>query len=188
MNQAQEHTDRREGDWLQTYTGGRFFPLDPRPEDISIIDIAHHLSLVCRFGGAVRAFYSVAQHSVLVSENCPKEPLAGLLHDAAEAYIGDMVRGLKHSSALTGYRDIEQRIHAAIALRFDIPFDMPAEVKRADEVLLFTEARDLMAEPPNVWRNPAQPLTERIIPWTPSEAETQFLCRAEELGIDIDNP
>src|SRR5690242_11754504 len=88
----------RRGDWMQTYTGRRFWPLDPRVDDIDIGDIAHHLSLVCRFAGACREFYSVAQHCVGVSYVCdPKDALWGLLHDAAEAYVGDMVRPLKRS-------------------------------------------------------------------------------------------
>jgi uncharacterized protein len=172
------------GEWIQTYRGAQFFPFDPKPEDVHLEDIAHHLALICRFGGAVRAFYSVAQHSVHVSGVCPPYfAREGLLHDAAEAYIGDMVRGLKHSIAMSAFRELEERIEAAIAIRFGLQHPMPGAVKDADDMMLFTEARDLMAEPPNAWRNKVEPLPWNVFPWTPVEAEHEFLKRADELGI-----
>ena len=80
-------TDERIGSWLQTYTGKKFYPFDPREEEVDILDIAHALSQLCRFGGHTKEFYSVAEHCVLVSMCCPSEvKLLGLLHDAAEAY------------------------------------------------------------------------------------------------------
>ena len=77
----------RNGDWLQTFTGKAFFPLDPRPEEMDIFDIAHALSNLCRYGGHCNKFYSVAEHSVLVSILCrlyygEQVALQGLLHDA----------------------------------------------------------------------------------------------------------
>jgi hypothetical protein len=87
----------RKGSWQQTFTGRQFWPCDPRPEDVCLEDIAHHLALMCRFGGACRVFYSVAEHSVRVAElvwdrtNGDREAaLAGLLHDASEAYLVDI--------------------------------------------------------------------------------------------------
>lgn len=71
-------------DWIATFTGGVFFPLAPRVEDVRISDIAHALSMLCRFAGHTRGFYSVAQHSVLVSRLCSQQDaLWGLLHDAS---------------------------------------------------------------------------------------------------------
>jgi len=83
-------TVQREGNWFQTYTGKQFYPLDPRPEDIDLDDIVHHLSHLCRFNGGTREFYSVAQHSVIVADALPDDfKLWGLLHDAAESFLAD---------------------------------------------------------------------------------------------------
>src|SRR4051812_20612492 len=84
------------GDWMQTYTGRAFWPLDAQPEDVDPLDIAAALSMLCRYGGHVSRFYSVAEHCLLMSEAvAPEHALWALLHDATEAYMGDMVRPLK---------------------------------------------------------------------------------------------
>ncbi len=83
--------------WFQTYKGNRFYPYKPEKIIIDIEEIAHALSNRCRWGGHSLEFYSVAQHSVLVSRNCPQSPTWGLLHDAAEAYYPDIPRPLKIS-------------------------------------------------------------------------------------------
>src|SRR5687767_12883862 len=76
--------------FIQTYSGRTVEPYDPDPAAICVLDIAHHLSMLCRFTGAVRQFYSIAQHSVLVSALCdPEDALAGLLHDAEEYVFAD---------------------------------------------------------------------------------------------------
>ena len=91
----------RVGDWIQTMSGVIFYPLDPRPEEIRIEDIAHALSHQCRFAGHCREFYSVAEHSVRVSRELPQEfMLWGLLHDASEAYLVDLPRPIKRWSAM----------------------------------------------------------------------------------------
>lgn len=171
----------RVGDWMQTYTGRQFWPLDPRPADIDIMDIAHHLSLICRFGGASREFYSVAQHSVLVSERCdPADALWGLLHDAAEAYVGDMVRPLKRSIG-SPFEWIEKGVQRTICDVFDLEWEKPDSVRVADERMLFTEARDLVHLGPNGWSHPAEPYADEIVPMSPVEAETAFRLRFAEL-------
>lgn len=86
----------RKGDWMQTYTGRKFWPLNPRAEEVYIEDIAHSLALSCRFNGHCKVFYSIAQHSVLVSQIVkPTQQLIALLHDSAEAYLGDIIRPIK---------------------------------------------------------------------------------------------
>src|SRR4051812_6540197 len=96
METAAAPAKQQKGDWMQTISGKAFFPLDPRPADVDIQDIAHALAFQCRFGGHVKEFYSVAEHSVRVSLICAHEDAKwGLLHDATEAYLSDIVRPVK---------------------------------------------------------------------------------------------
>lgn len=165
---------RRAGDWIQMNSGIAFWPLDPRADEVRIEDIAHSLSLLCRFGGHCRRFYSVAEHSVHVARQVSREAaLWGLLHDASEAYVCDLPRPLKRM--LPGYSLIERKVHLAIAEHFGLPAGMPAEVKAADEAMLLTEARQLMADPPMPWeeRGPFAPVTLRC--WSPERAAAEFL-------------
>lgn len=180
----------RKGEWMQTATGRAFWPLDPRSEEVFIEDIAHALANQCRFAGHTRKHYSVAQHSVLVSRLLGDDDpgRAGLLHDAAEAYVVDLPRPLKKSGALDSYEDIERRVADAISTRFGLPcgcFEATA-VKRADCVVLMTEKRDLLAPSPLPWSylQPGEslaPLNEVIVPWAPMVAHYRFLERFEEL-------
>jgi len=160
--------------------GTHFWPLDARPSEIHVDVIAHALANLCRFTGHTRRFYSVAQHSVLVSLACdPADALHGLLHDASEAYLCDIARPIKHSPAMAGYREAERRLEAVIAEAFGLATTMPASVKRADEVLLATEMRDLML----ACRLHAEPLAEPIVPWFSEEARARFLARYDELVL-----
>lgn len=181
-----EGDTRGSGDWIQTHTGRMFHVTDPLPSEFNIEDIATALSNICRFGGHVRRFYSVAQHCVEVASECPKEfRLEGLLHDAAEAYIGDMVRPLKHSSGLAGYREIEVRVEMALVQSLPslgIRYPWPAEVHRADNVLLLTEHRDLQVASPAPWGVPAVPLERTIVPMTPREARSAWFRTYAELA------
>jgi len=170
------------GDWMQTYTGRRFFPLDPRPDEIDPIDIAHALSLLCRYGGHVDRFYSVSEHSVLMSEAvAPEHALAALLHDATEAYVVDVPRPLKRQ--LPGYREIEASVWTAICLAFGLAGDLPAEVKDADNRILLTERNALMSRTRHAWPSVdgLEPLPVTITGWSPEVAETWFSARLAEL-------
>jgi hypothetical protein len=166
--------------WIATYTGRQFWPLDAHAEHIDLRDIAHSLALQCRFNGHCRAFYSVAEHSVRVSRLLPPElSLWGLLHDAAEAYVSDLPRPLKQTAP--AFRDAEDRLLALIAELYGLPWPMPAAVHHADEVLLATELRDLMAPAPAPWGLTAAPLDEAIVPVGPEVAEQLYLGRFGEL-------
>ena len=174
-------TGERIGDWIQTFTGRQFWPLDPYWTEVDIIDIAHALSMLCRYGGHSRRFYSVAEHSVLISHRVPKEhALFGLLHDAAEAYVVDVPRPLKHQ--LPDYIEIENNVHNAIKCAFGLRFAEPAEVKDADLRICVDEMRVLMVNR-HSWRNHdnLEPLGVPISCWSPTEAERRFLERFTEL-------
>lgn len=168
---------------ILTFTGGFYFDLEnPDPERILINDIAQGLSNTCRFAGQCREFYSVAQHSVHVSELVPRwDALAALLHDAQEAYIHDITRPLKQ--LLPDYRDIEKVLERTIAERFDLCWPLPPSVKDADLVMLATEQRDLMPPHADTWYclRGIVPRHDPIIPWTPHQARYQFLRRFYEL-------
>lgn len=167
--------------WIQTFTGGQCFPLDPKPEQIRIEDIAHALSNMCRFAGHTRRFYSVAEHSVRVARCVPPaDALAGLLHDATEAYLVDVPRPIK--GHLAGYRAIEARLNAVIMARFGLPAELPASVHHADNVVLATEARDLMNRHEGRWEALPDPLPRAIVPWTTRRAEQKFLAAFYRLG------
>jgi uncharacterized protein len=172
--------------WIQTYIGRRFYVLDPKPEDIYIEDIAHSLSMLCRFNGHTKAFYSVGDHSIRVSHLCKAFPLWGLLHDASEAYIADVCRPLKKSGTIEGYIAAEHRIMQAVCQRFGLSATEPPEVKEADLVMLVTEARDLMGTLDPGWRfseaNGYKSSEEKIVPLSPFDAEMAFLQRFQDLG------
>lgn len=181
----------RVGDWIQTYTGVHFYPLDPRPEDFRIEDIAHALSNLCRYTGHVSRFYSVAEHSVHVSRLCPPGwELAGLLHDAAEAYINDLSRPLKHGGGLDGYRAIEWGLDSAIAERFTLGFPLPMCVKDIDKAMFWWESRELMMADRawEQWREYADRYDRpTIYGWSPDQAKIEFLMRFKEL-VGADHP
>lgn len=131
--------------WIQTFTGKKFYPFDPQPDQICIEDIAHALSLKCRFSGHLKYHYSVAEHSLNVAELVPRElKIHALLHDAAEAYLPDMPRPIKHDPRMKFYREMEDKIQAAICRRFGLPHETPKEIKEADTVMLVTEAEQLL--------------------------------------------
>lgn len=175
-------SDERVGEWLETWTGVKFYPADPRPEEVCIEDIAHALSHQCRFGGAVREFYSVAQHSVLVSRAVPQaDALWGLLHDASEAYLVDVPSPVK--KMLPDYRVLEQKVMNAICTAFGLQLAKPASVTEADMALLLTE-RDALRNPPiEPWIGEDTPRRFDIYytPWNPREAKALFLHRFESL-------
>lgn len=191
MNIARDRAATR-GDWLQTFTMRQVYPLDLRPEDVAIEDIAHALSLQCRFAGHTRGHYSVGQHSLHVAEYLRDrgEPapvvLWGLLHDASEAYLTDIPRPLKRLPAFAFYREAERRALATICDRFGLPTGEPPVVKYADGVLLATEARDLMAPLHPEWHhqeaNGFEVLSRHIAPRWWAGVERDFLAVFEALA------
>lgn len=160
-----------QGHWITTFTGKKFHYLAPLENEIDIRDIAHALSLTCRFGGHCSKFYSVAEHSILVAEQViPELKLSALLHDAHEAYLHDVPRPIKQDIA--GYRELADRIQKVIEKKFNI-ISCP-EIKKWDNVLLATEAQELM---PNMdaWVELPPPLAVGIYLLTSEDAEESFL-------------
>lgn len=165
--------------YILTHSGLRFYFDDPRPEQISISDIAHALSNICRFTGHTKNHYSVAEHCVRASRIVPKEfALETLLHDAAEAYLGDVSTPLKRM--LPDYKTIETNVELVIAEKYGIPYPMRQHVKHADLVMLATEKRDLLpCGNFEYWDilDGIIPLDSKIIPHTALQAERSFLER-----------
>lgn len=193
----------RKGRYMHLYSGNTYFPFDPRPEEISIIDIAHHLSMQCRFAGASLRFLSVAEHSVLTSyideqENgkpfvtmYPTHAMEKLMHDAAEAYIQDWIRPVKYDASIKPiYKALEELNEAAIAKKFRMSYPFSPAVKYADEVVCNLEMRD------NIRNLNKGHLHAKIDPpsqlalkfWSPEQAKSAFLSRFIQLGgvMDID--
>jgi uncharacterized protein len=175
--------------WIITHTGKKFYHLNPLPGMIDIEDIAHALSMLCRWTGHTRFHYSVAQHcyyaSLIVA---PEIALATLLHDSSEAYLGDMNRPLKHFTAAgPAYLKIEESVERVIFEKFGVPFPLPEGVKDADTQMLYAEKAQLM----NVteatqyearkWGRDETEAPIIIERWTPRRAEKMFLKRFEEL-------
>lgn len=171
----------RRGDWMSTSTGRKFWPLDPRAEEVHIDDIANSLSRICRYNGHCRWHYSVAQHSVYVSYRVPPGmELVGLLHDATEAYCADVPRPLKRF--LANYAEIESGIWWAVAQRFGLPHALNDEIHLADNAVLVAEMQQLMVRDPD-WRLPEVDAARlEIAMWTPEHARQAFLRRFAELG------
>lgn len=170
--------------WITTYGGKQFYPLEPNPDDITIDDIAHALSNVCRFNGHVRYFYSVAQHSVIVSQHCkPEHALYGLLHDASEGLsLGDLPTPIKRLPQFEYYRKVEHDLQSMVYKKFGLEPYEPADVKESDLLALATEMRDLMAPvSASNWHLEQKPLNFHIEPLLPSRAKELFLKRFYEL-------
>lgn len=185
------------GDWMLTFTGKKFYPLSPRVEDIDIIDIAHSLSLQCRYNGHVQRFYSVAEHCVLMSRAIsrgaaeswvglpPSEraemALWALLHDAPEAYIGDMVRPLKRH--MPDYCAIDDAIMKVIAERFELEArTIPPMVKGADTRILLDERDALFDSIGGDWGlGDILPLGVQVEGLSPEAAEFSYLTEFRHL-------
>jgi hypothetical protein len=178
---AAEVDKPRIGNPIQTFSGHLFYPLDPRPEEVFIEDIAAALSKLCRFGGHTRKFYTVGEHSVWCSRYAPPGlQLAALLHDATEAYAGDVITPIKRE--LPAYADIESRLATVIAQRFDVPLHpLPAEIKHIDRAILADEVRQNLAPSSCSWPE-IQPLGVQLEYWAPERACKEFLRAFAQYG------
>lgn len=164
--------------------GRKFFPCDPRPGEVFIEDIAHALSHQCRFNGHTDRFYSVAEHCYWCSFQVPAEDaLEALLHDAAEAYLGDLIRPLKLLPDLgKPYLALEKRLEACIAERFGLRHPWPESVKKADEAMVTAEMDQIIqAVEKGHLHDSSVSAPVKVQCWLPARARDQFLARFSEL-------
>jgi hypothetical protein len=167
----------RHGDFMQTFLGRKFWPMDPRADEVFIEDIAHSLSLQCRYAGHCHRFYSVAEHSVLMARHLRWEgvdvALWALLHDASEAYLVDIPRPVK--PYLGGYKEAEAKVMAVVAERFDLAPEMPAVVHDADNRIIADELANMT---PMDWhaRYAGQELGVQLRYWSPARASEEFMA------------
>ena len=180
----------RNGDWILTYSGKAFYPTDPREADICIQDIAHALSMECRYGGHSRFHYSVAQHSVLLHDYC-KDVLQwgreacfyALMHDASEAYCKDIPRPLK--AFMPDYRAIEALVDATIVRKFMILSALDPQtqlqLKQYDTRITLDEYAVMMKPGGQRWAiADLEPLGIKVSSWQPGTAKYMFLNRARK--------
>ena len=191
-------------DWIQTYTGKKFYSLDPNPDDIDIKDIAHALSMICRFNGHCSRFYSVAEHSILVASVLKEKykelsittrqidhvrmlSLAGLLHDASEAYLLDIPTPVKKQ--LPEYKYAESKLQKLIMQKFGLyPLDTDkiTLIKIVDRNIVYNEAEELMPVKDNPWHHEyGPPCDVHILGLLPPAAESWFLRTFERLTSGV---
>lgn len=174
--------------------GGSYFDLrDPQPDQFTFADVAGALAKICRFGGQIREFYSVAEHSwhcarLAEADHYPRPAVrAVLLHDAAEAFVGDVVKPLK--VMLPEYAAVERRVEAAVAAKFGVDFAANADIVRAcDRPMLIAERRHFFSADGVVWTGEAEVRRLegwRFFAWNPTVAESMFTAAAADLGIDV---
>ena len=167
-----------------TTVSGRFFDiLKPEEYEYDIEEIATALSNLCRYTGHVNRFYSVAEHSVLVSRIVPVGlSLVGLLHDASEAYLGDVSSPLK--KLLSEYRAIEERVEEAIARQFGLSFPYPAAVHEADKRLYWKEREEIANSGvrDRLWHQDLRATRKvEVVGMSPVMAKRMFLSRYREI-------
>lgn len=172
--------------WIETVSGIQFEFLNPKPDMISINDIANALGNACRYTGQIKPFYSVAEHAVAVSYLVPQHlALEGLMHDASEAYIADVASPVKQF--LSNYKEMEDVIMHAVAKKYGFNYPLSKEVKYADLCMLSTEAYDLLPSKGKTWnmwdhiKRPAYTEGKPALCLPPEEAKQLFLKRFEEL-------
>ena len=166
--------DADRGIWMQTWSGGRFYPIQPRVTEVHLSDIAWGLAHTCRFAGQCERFYSVAQHSLIMCDYAqvrygPRIALYALMHDASEAYIGDMIRPLK--VMMPDFQMIERRVWSVIAARFDLGPRIPPEIKALDNRILAAEKAAFMPRS-EVWPGMPPPLPGGLGPLSEINPET----------------
>jgi len=175
------------GLWMQTYMGMKFYIQDPRPEEIHLYDIAHALSLNCRYAGHCNRFYSVAEHSVHVFREVARRTddealrLKALLHDASEAYLCDIPRPIK--PYLPGYKQLEERLQDAIFQHFGLEPGIPQLIHDIDGAILRDETAVLFDATVENWGENWAGIGAEIECWEPGVAQREFIKQAIIMGV-----
>ena len=192
MNALDQIAEAREAErraaFITTHSGKSFYPFDPTPAALDLGDIAHALAQKCRWNAHTSRFYSVAQHSVLVSRYtiAPADRLWGLLHDAREAYLPDVPSPIKRFCP--ELVEAENRILHAVAVAFYLPPMIPATVHAADMVVRSAEARDLMGlDATQAPWNEYPPFGDGIVALPPDAAERLFWSEFHKLTFGKDS-
>lgn len=194
--------------WMQTHSGRALDLAAPDPADVRLEDIAHALANICRYNGHTSRHYSVAEHCCHVADYCernapalavlgghstpaPYLALAGLLHDASEAYVGDLTHPMQCAlprEARAAVRDLHERVWRAIRRALGVPpgVDIRAPAVRwVDRQILLDERDALMGPPPRPWDVPGEPLGVRVEGWEPERAAVEWLARFERLMSEV---
>ena len=180
--QDNEPEVKERGNFIITRSGARFFINEKDLSSVPIDDLAHALSYNCRFNGHVNQMYSVAEHSVHVSNLVPKaDALWGLLHDLTESVIPDIPRPFKH--LITGFMEYEDEMMENMAKSYHLPWPMPKSVKYIDKHIVAAEAKQLFDKTPD-WIDSYDKIDMKVEGWSPEEAKRRFLERYEELMKD----
>ena len=169
---------RGDQNWVQTWSGGAFWPLDPHEDDVDILDIATSLAKQCRYAGHCEGHYSTAEHSCHLSDwfDGPELKKWALLHDSPETYILDFIGPIKRN--FPEFSGIEDGIMSEIASKFGLVGKViPSAVKYADKRILTDEAAQIMKKPPRPWTDPAPPLGITVQCWGWERARSEFLVR-----------
>lgn len=178
--------------WIATYSGKEFDVYSPDLNDICIEDIAHALAYTGRYGGHTNYFYSVAQHCVLMTNHIQQQSwydkvghkwLAqwALLHDAAEAYVGDLPRPIKRAFPDNAFKNMENVVMSAIQEKFRLSGEEPALIKELDHNIVADEAMQLFQKMPSwvTWFTKVGIIIDEA--WSPDKAEMRFLAKYREL-------
>lgn len=184
----------RVGPWIALVDGRPWYPLDPRPEEVSVEVIAHHLSNICRYSGATKFHLPVAQHAVLLCRwlrdegHGPMEQMCALHHDDPEGLtgFGDVVRPMKH--LFPQVSEIEDNIWLkAIAPKFGLPAELPFIVTRADIHICGDEKEQALNPPVIPWKHDPTPIGVDILKWSPEESRAAYLQEHYRLVEEMAN-
>ena len=174
--------------WIETATGQKFDPTNPRLTAYNTRDIAPALSKICRYNGQTKMFYSVAEHSVHLARYLQKQGhnrfivRTALMHDASEAYVGDLVVCMKH--LLPEFKKMEERVMECISETFGLIYPIPEIVHQVDQRILVDERDFLMSDSGNNWPcDTLERLGINIQCWSPPQAQQEFMSTYRSTSI-----